>query len=53
VDVYLCLYRNTPETQDIAARALVGEMDLGGKLPVSLPDLYPVGHGIALKKRIP
>jgi beta-N-acetylhexosaminidase len=53
VDVYLCLYRNTPETQDIAARALVGEMDLGGKLPVSIPDLYPVGHGIALKKRNP
>jgi beta-N-acetylhexosaminidase len=53
VDVYLCLYRNTPETQDIAARALIGEMDLGGKLPVSIPDLYPVGHGIVLKKRIP
>jgi beta-N-acetylhexosaminidase len=53
VDAYLCLYRNTPETQDIAARALAGEMDIGGKLPVSIPDIYPVGHGIALKKRIP
>jgi beta-N-acetylhexosaminidase len=52
-DAYICLYRNTPETQDIAARALTGEMDIGGKLPVSIPDLYPVGHGIALKKRIP
>lgn len=53
VDAYLCLYRNTPETQDIAARALAGEMDIGGNLPVSIPDLYPVGHGIMLKKRIP
>jgi beta-N-acetylhexosaminidase len=53
VDAYVCLYRNTPETQDIAARALAGEMDLGGKLPVSIPDLYPAGHGIMLKKRIP
>ena len=53
VDAYVCLYRNTPETQDIAARALAGEMDFGGKLPVSIPDLYPVGHGILLKKRIP
>jgi len=53
VDAYVCLYRNTPETQDIAARALAGEMDFGGKLPVSIPDLYPVGHGIMLKKRIP
>jgi len=51
-DAYVCLYRNTPETQDIAARALTGEMDIGGKLPVSIPDLYPVGHGIALKKRM-
>ena len=51
-DAYICLYRNTPETQDIAARALTGEMDIGGKLPVSIPDLYPVGHGIALKKRM-
>jgi len=53
VDAYVCLYRNTPETQDIAARALAGEMDIGGKLPVSIPDLYPVGHGIMLKKRVP
>ncbi len=53
VDAYLCMYRNTPETQEIAARALVGEMDVGGKLPVSIPELYPVGHGLELKKKIP
>ena len=47
---YLCLYRNTPETQQIAARALFGEMDITGKLPVSLPGLYPLGHGIDFKK---
>jgi beta-N-acetylhexosaminidase len=50
VEGYVCLYRNTPETQEIAARALFGEMDISGKLPVSLPGLYPLGHGIALKK---
>jgi len=53
VDAYLCMYRNTPETQEIAARALVGELDVGGKLPVSIPGLYPVGHGLELKKKIP
>jgi beta-N-acetylhexosaminidase len=53
VDAYVCLYRSTPESQNIAARALAGEMNMGGKLPVSIPDLYPVGHGIALKKRNP
>jgi beta-N-acetylhexosaminidase len=49
VRAYVCMYRNTPETQQIAARALYGEMDIGGKLPVSLPGLYPIGHGIVLK----
>jgi beta-N-acetylhexosaminidase len=49
VRAYLCLYRNTPETQQIAARALYGEMDIGGRLPVSLPGLFPLGHGLVLK----
>ena len=47
---YLCLYRNTPETQQIAARALFGEMEITGKLPVSLPGLFPAGHGLEMKK---
>ncbi len=51
VDAYLCLYRNTPQTQEIAARALFGEMDIRGKLPVSMPGLYPAGHGLTLDKR--
>jgi beta-N-acetylhexosaminidase len=51
VDAYVCLYRNTPETQAIAAGALAGEMDVAGRLPVSIPDLYPVGHGLELKKK--
>lgn len=50
VDAYLCLYRSTPETQQIAARALCGEMDVTGRLPVSLPGLYPRGHGLDLRK---
>jgi len=53
VDAYVCLYKNTPDTQAIAARALAGEMDLSGRLPVSIPDLYPVGHGLELKKKTP
>jgi beta-N-acetylhexosaminidase len=51
VDAYLCMYRNTPQTQEIAARALFGEMELKGRLPVSMPGLYPVGHGLTLDKR--
>ena len=51
IDAYLCLYKDTPESQSTAARALAGEMDVTGKLPVSIPDLYPIGHGLELKKR--
>ncbi len=50
VDAYLCLYKDTPEAQTVAARALAGELDVTAKLPVSIPDLYPIGHGLELKK---
>jgi len=50
VDACLCLYRNTPQAQDIAARAIFGEMDVKGKLPISLPGLYLIGQGVELKK---
>jgi beta-N-acetylhexosaminidase len=53
VDAYLCLYKNTPETQAIAARALAGEMDLTGRLPVAIPGLYPIGHGLTLERKTP
>ena len=48
---YLCLYRNTTQAQDVAARVLFGEIPVTGKLPVSLPGLYPAGRGIVLEKR--
>jgi len=51
VDSYLCLYRNTPETQELAARAICGEIGISGKLPVSIPGLYPRGHGITLERK--
>ncbi len=50
VDAYLCTYRNTPETQELAAMAVSGEIRVAGKLPVSLPGLFPRGHGIILEK---
>jgi beta-N-acetylhexosaminidase len=51
VDGYLCLYRNTAQAQEVAARAVCGEIDVEGRLPVSIPGLYPVGHGLTIKKR--
>ena len=50
VDGYLCLYRNTPQAQEAAARAVCGEVDIEGRLPVSIPGLFPLGHGLMFKK---
>jgi len=53
VEAYVCMYRATAEAQTVAARALSGELDVAGRLPVSIPDLYPIGHGLELKRRTP
>ena len=46
---YLVAYGDMPSLQQAAARALLGEIDITGKLPISLPGLYPRGTGIQLK----
>jgi beta-N-acetylhexosaminidase len=47
---YVVAYGDMPSLQQAAARALLGEIDITGKLPISLPGLYPRGTGIQLKK---
>jgi beta-N-acetylhexosaminidase len=47
---YIVAYGDMPSLQQAVARALVGEIDVVGKLPISLPGLYPRGTGIQLKK---
>jgi beta-N-acetylhexosaminidase len=46
---YLVSYGDMPALQQAAARALLGEIDIVGRLPISLPGLYPRGTGIQLK----
>jgi beta-N-acetylhexosaminidase len=46
---YMVAYGDMPSLQRAAARALVGEIDVSGKLPISLPSLYARGTGIQLK----
>ena len=48
---YLAAYSPYPVSQRAAARALVGEIDITGKLPVTLPGLYPRGHGLEIKRK--
>jgi beta-N-acetylhexosaminidase len=47
---YVVAYGDMPSLQEAAARALLGEIDVTGKLPISLPGLYPRGTGIQLKR---
>ena len=47
---YIVAYGDMPSLQQATARALLGEIDVVGKLPISLPGLYPRGTGIQVKK---
>jgi len=47
---YLVAYGDMPSLQQAVARALLGEIDIVGKLPISLPGLYPRGTGIQVTK---
>src|SRR5437870_4967341 len=50
LQTYLVAYGDMPSLQEAAAEALVGKIDLTGRLPISLPSLYPRGTGIRLAK---
>jgi beta-N-acetylhexosaminidase len=43
----LVTYDFSDAAEQSAVRALAGEMPIGGKLPVALPGLFPIGHGLA------
>jgi beta-N-acetylhexosaminidase len=47
---YVVAYGDMPSLQQAVARALMGEIDITGKLPISLPGLYPRGTGIQIKR---
>lgn len=43
-------YQNSKLAQEIAAQAIFGAIEVGGKLPVSIDSLYKEGIGIATKR---
>jgi beta-N-acetylhexosaminidase len=49
LQTYLVAYGDMPSLQAAAAQALLGQIDVDGRLPISLPGLYPRGAGIRLK----
>jgi beta-N-acetylhexosaminidase len=42
----LVAYEFSDFTERAAAKGLAGEIPIGGKLPISLPGMFPIGHGL-------
>jgi beta-N-acetylhexosaminidase len=49
LQTYLVAYGDMPSLQKAVADALTGKIDVSGRLPISIPGLYPRGSGIQLK----
>jgi beta-glucosidase-like glycosyl hydrolase len=50
---YILAYEYYPGAEAAALRAILGEIPFKGKLPISLPGLYPIGHGLAASSTTP
>ena len=44
---YVVAYDIAATAEMAAVRAITGEIEFRGKLPISLPGLYPIGHGLS------
>src|ERR1051326_3102745 len=51
LQTYLVAYGDMPSLQEAAAEALVGKIDITGRLPISLPGMYPRRTGIQFQSR--
>src|SRR5437763_9701028 len=51
LQTYLVAYGDMPSLQEAAAESLLGQNDIKGRLPISLPGMYPRGTGIQLKAK--
>ncbi len=43
---FACTYSILPPSVEALAKALWGEIPFAGRLPVSIPEMYPLGHGL-------
>lgn len=48
VEAYACTYGYQAASQAAAAKAILGETSMTGRLPISIPGFYRFGHRIAL-----
>jgi CubicO group peptidase (beta-lactamase class C family) len=49
--VYVSAYGAAASSQRAAVAAIFGENAVGGTLPVTIPELYPKGHGLRIGRR--
>ena len=47
IPAMLLTYDFSDYAEQSAVRAMAGEIPIGGKLPIALPGLFPLGHGLA------
>ena len=51
IETCLAAYSIVAVSQRALARAVTGEIEISGKLPVSIPGLYARGHGLRVERR--
>jgi beta-N-acetylhexosaminidase len=51
LQTYVVAYGDMPSLQQATACALLGQIGISGRLPISLPPLYPRGTGIQVKRK--
>jgi beta-N-acetylhexosaminidase len=44
IPTYILAYEYYPAAEEAALKAVLGEIEFKGKLPVELPGFYPIGH---------
>ena len=49
IPVYLCAYKSNGMMQEALLNALLGKTTINGKLPVTIPGVAELGHGIAVQ----
>ena len=48
--VYVCAYKGNKVMQTAAAEAILGNVPINGKLPITIPDIADFGDGIDLQR---
>ena len=53
IPAMLLTYDFSDDAEESIVRALAGEIPIGGKLPIALPGMFPLGHGLTRSATTP